>query len=1093
MLAVTALQATTISGRITRSFGGSPVGFAQVELYGANDAYLETAVADGNGVYSFVGLNPGTYFVRTRVAENLIDRWYTVANVVTGVPSDDAATSVNIPNMMVNIALQEGGQVEGIVRDFNSLPVSGITIEVYERLIGTPARLVETTLTQLDGTYVASGLRSAQYYVRTRELNGRNLVDEWYNNRTAFANPVSDIATAFSVTAPGTESNVDFDLAEGGIVEGLVNTAGGAPVTNMSVKLFTPNGDLMDEVFSDTNGLYRIAGLSDGNYHVRTDSSAAGLSYVDEWFDDRPATTFAPLVDGADAIDVQVAQTNQNINLELDPSISISGRITYRDRFGVLHPLENCGIWLSDGQGGSLGAVIGVSDVNDNYEISGLSSGTYYLATSAPLAFNLLDEWYDDKLVSDYDQPEVDQAFALQGVSEPITGVNIELAIGGFLTGQVTDSAGAPLEFVEMRVFSVDSSIADTVQTDAGGIFGFTHLPPHVYYLEVMSIPSTHPNLLPEYYEDQWVWTFDPLADGATAIELGLGESLTNANFSLEEGAELSGFVLNDLSNGVPFVEVEIISDNGGLLRIVNTDTVGRYRFNNLAFGNYYLRTRVGNSPLIDEWFDDVRVVSGEPIADGATPINFSNPAGVTGVNLVLVEGSAITGQVTDASFSPIDNVVVEVYEPSGLFVAGGITDASGVYRIEGLLPGDYGVRTLAPSPYADKWWSDVPAYTFLPNVDLPNAISVMGSGAPAPEASFVLELAGEMVGHVETTTGVPLSNIPVEIYTGNGTHRMTVLSSSNGVWQATWLPPETYYVRSGVYHGYDLFDEWFGDVATTSEGPLVDGALPVVVGASEVANDINLVLASGAQKIYMEEVGGQMRLSWSGLPGYSYVLNASNELGPLPPWPLWGGASAQVAPTNGSMNANLMSISEPRSYFHASINPQYLEDVESGTNGWQVFNSNVDLPMDWAVSVTGGFDGQQCWFGTNLDTESDMSLVSPDIILSGQTELSFWHQYDFEENFDGGVVEISINGDAMTSSDLGPWMTLNAYNAKIIAGSGNALAGRPAFTGSSGGYLRTVIDLTPFVGQTVKIRFRLTSNDGLAKAGWWIDRVMIR
>ena len=131
-------SANTISGRITRTADASGVSLAEVDLYDSNDTFLETTIADTSGNYAFLNLSPGTYFVRTRVSDNLIDRWYAVANVVTGVPSDDAATSINIPNFAANIALQEGGQVEGTVLDFNGLPVDDIAIEVYERLIGLP-------------------------------------------------------------------------------------------------------------------------------------------------------------------------------------------------------------------------------------------------------------------------------------------------------------------------------------------------------------------------------------------------------------------------------------------------------------------------------------------------------------------------------------------------------------------------------------------------------------------------------------------------------------------------------------------------------------------------------------------------------------------------------------------------------------------------------------------------------------------------------------------------------------------------------------------------------------------------------------------
>ena len=111
--------------------------------------------------------------------------------------------------------------------------------------------------------------------------------------------------------------------------------------------------------------------------------------------------------------------------------------------------------------------------------------------------------------------------------------------------------------------------------------------------------------------------------------------------------------------------------------------------------------------------------------------------------------------------------------------------------------------------------------------------------------------------------------------------------------------------------------------------------------------------------------------------------------------------------------------------------------------------------------------------------------MVGP-VALSGSPVLSFWHSYVTENTWDGGVVEISANGGAWT--DLGSLMTQNGYNGTISASAGGPLAGRQAFTGSSGGYKETRVNLSSYAGQSVRIRFRFATDTSVASApaGTW-------
>ena len=129
-------------------------------------------------------------------------------------------------------------------------------------------------------------------------------------------------------------------------------------------------------------------------------------------------------------------------------------------------------------------------------------------------------------------------------------------------------------------------------------------------------------------------------------------------------------------------------------------------------------------------------------------------------------------------------------------------------------------------------------------------------------------------------------------------------------------------------------------------------------------------------------------------------------------------------------------------------------------------------------------------------------NLVIPNTTSS--VYLRFDHAFGFESGFDwsafqdiaydGGVVEYSI----VTGSTLGPWTktdtfaTDNGYNLTIPADSSNPLHGRKVFSGTSTGYQSTRINLNSLRGKTIRLRFRIGSDEYVGDNGWWVDDVRV-
>lgn len=126
-------------------------------------------------------------------------------------------------------------------------------------------------------------------------------------------------------------------------------------------------------------------------------------------------------------------------------------------------------------------------------------------------------------------------------------------------------------------------------------------------------------------------------------------------------------------------------------------------------------------------------------------------------------------------------------------------------------------------------------------------------------------------------------------------------------------------------------------------------------------------------------------------------------------------------------------------------------------------------------------------------------SLVTPGLSLGSGAILTYWARYDLELNWDGVVVEISTD-DGETWDDLPPDIgypdTLSQTQNPPVNACGYP-ANRGAFTGPQlNGQLTEwteyETDLSSFAGQSVRIRWRLTTDPGLEFEGFYLDTISI-
>jgi hypothetical protein len=113
--------------------------------------------------------------------------------------------------------------------------------------------------------------------------------------------------------------------------------------------------------------------------------------------------------------------------------------------------------------------------------------------------------------------------------------------------------------------------------------------------------------------------------------------------------------------------------------------------------------------------------------------------------------------------------------------------------------------------------------------------------------------------------------------------------------------------------------------------------------------------------------------------------------------------------------------------------------------------------------------------------------------------QLTFMQRYDMEASFgstafDGGVLEISIDGGAFSDViDAGGNFTTGGYNKVISSQFDNPLAGRSAWSGNSGSFIRTALDLpAAALGHDVQLKWRCGSDGSTGAGGWYVDDVAV-
>lgn len=171
-----------------------------------------------------------------------------------------------------------------------------------------------------------------------------------------------------------------------------------------------------------------------------------------------------------------------------------------------------------------------------------------------------------------------------------------------------------------------------------------------------------------------------------------------------------------------------------------------------------------------------------------------------------------------------------------------------------------------------------------------------------------------------------------------------------------------------------------------------------------------------------------------------------------------------------------------------------FLESFDGTVTGW----SSAGTGNTWATSGARFHSSPTSYKAVDPATSSDQQLSSPSIALPNQTGLTlqFWNHQTMEHRssggcYDGGLVEISTDNGGTWTKLLSASMLTDPYDGALA--SGNPLSPAPAWCGDPQDWLRSVVDIQAYAGQTVRFRFRLASDTSVSREGWYLDDVKVQ
>jgi hypothetical protein len=280
-------------------------------------------------------------------------------------------------------------------------------------------------------------------------------------------------------------------------------------------------------------------------------------------------------------------------------------------------------------------------------------------------------------------------------------------------------------------------------RTGADGTYRLGGLPAGTLYLNT----DTEGQYADEWFDNRPVISYtNPVADGATALTVALGESRDGVNLQLRAGGALTGKATT--TNAVLLVAATVNLYAGNrLFARSTTDSNGVYRIGALPAGTYYARVDAA-SGFLGEWYRDIQVLAADdPVGDGATAVVVADNATRTGIDFELGTGGGLSGTVRTTEGTPIALTALDLFDSRGRYYDSAVSLANGTFALSALPPGGWFLGTDTVGAYADEWFDNVARTAFVdPAGNGATRVTIVEGGAVTANFLLALQLPDPVV-----------------------------------------------------------------------------------------------------------------------------------------------------------------------------------------------------------------------------------------------------------------------------------------------------------------------------------------------------------